>query len=300
MPGGVELDLVDPVAEAVVRAERAAGARSRAGPSSSGSPPSSRPSSRARARPGAAALALERLDERPVLREEVVALERRRLVLARAGPHAERHAAIIALPASRQARCDRFLSRVRPRAHRRSEGRDPHGCARLHRLRAALGVRAAAAQPELPRRHVVLFSSSASACSSAMLTAMAVFAKESEEEEHEAVATEFETGRERPSPRRPRPPAARPSRRAGGRGRRRRPARRCSPRAGCGELPHAVGRGLDRDHRPEPGRGQAEPRSRGRARHERHEPDALVQGLALEKQIQDVAAYVVASTSGSR
>src|SRR6476619_3340450 len=82
MPRRVELDLVDPLAEPVVRAharwilvrepsplERRAGQKGAE-------------RTRTRGRP-AGALTLERLGERPVLGEQVVAVERRRLVRRR-------------------------------------------------------------------------------------------------------------------------------------------------------------------------------------------------------------------------
>jgi hypothetical protein len=79
MPGGVELDLVDALTEAVVRAQdgrvlvREAAELERlaaAEPAERGAPLLRR----------AAALAPERLDERPVLGEQVVPCERGRLV----------------------------------------------------------------------------------------------------------------------------------------------------------------------------------------------------------------------------
>ena len=50
--------------------------------------------------------------------------------------------------------------------------------------------------------------------------------------------------------------------------------------AGCDELPHARGCGRDGERRAEPGRGEAGPRPRRRAGHERQGRDALVQGAA--------------------
>jgi hypothetical protein len=79
VPGGVELDLVDPLAEAVVRAEdRRVLVRE---PSQLERAPAAEPPEGGAALLGRRiALASKRLHERPVLREQVVPLERRRLV----------------------------------------------------------------------------------------------------------------------------------------------------------------------------------------------------------------------------
>ena len=68
--------------------------------------------------------------------------------------------------------------------------------------------------------------------------------------------------------------------------------------AGCVQLSHAQGGGGDGNRRAEPRRGEARRRARRRPGDERKRRDAVVQGAAHEKQIQDVAAYVVASTHG--
>ena len=79
MPRRMELDLVDPVAVPIVGAEHAAGTRSRAGPTRAARRRATRPNATTRP-PTAAALPAQPFDERGVLLEEVVVLERRRLV----------------------------------------------------------------------------------------------------------------------------------------------------------------------------------------------------------------------------
>ena len=79
MPRGVELDLVDPVAEAVVRAQARRILVREPSPLERLAGQERAERARARGRP-AGALTLERLGERPVLGEQVVAVERRRLV----------------------------------------------------------------------------------------------------------------------------------------------------------------------------------------------------------------------------
>jgi hypothetical protein len=79
MPRGVELDLVDPLAEPVVGAKRRRVLVREATELEwlAAAEPTERPARLHRPR---ATLPLERLDERPILGEEVVARERRRLV----------------------------------------------------------------------------------------------------------------------------------------------------------------------------------------------------------------------------
>ena len=96
--------------------------------------------------------------------------------------------------------------------------------------------------PNFPGRHVLLFSLVSVGLFVAMLTAMAVFAKEDEEEAHEAVTTEFETGQgETTAPTDTGGGETQPPTDTGGEtqpppaaeGDAEPPARRCSPRAGA-------------------------------------------------------------------
>jgi len=79
MPRRVELDLVDPVAESIVRAEARWVLVRQPSPLERRSGEERAELTRARGRP-ASALTLECFGERPVLGEQVVAFERRRLV----------------------------------------------------------------------------------------------------------------------------------------------------------------------------------------------------------------------------
>ena len=79
VPGGVELDLVDPLAEAVMRAEDRR-MLVREPPELERLAAAEPPERRALLVVGVPSFAPKRLDERPVLGEHVVALERRRLI----------------------------------------------------------------------------------------------------------------------------------------------------------------------------------------------------------------------------
>ena len=114
VPGGVELDLVDPVAEAVVGAQlRRVLVREPSPFERLAAEQLAEPAQRL-VRP-AGALARDRLDERPVLAVEVVALERRRLVPGARGDG--RHGVIVLraggvryLPCRRRSLQSRFAS----------------------------------------------------------------------------------------------------------------------------------------------------------------------------------------------
>ena len=152
--------------------------------------------------------------------------------------------------------------------------------------------------PNFPGRHVVLFSLVSAGLFVSMLTAMAVFAKEDEEQEHEAVATEFETGQgaTEPAPTdtgggETQPPAAGEGDAEAG--------EEVFASSGCGSC-HAlsaagstgtVGPNLD----------EAKPSHElvvERVTNGMSPMPAFKDSLS-DEQIQDVAAYVVASTSGS-
>jgi cytochrome c553 len=152
--------------------------------------------------------------------------------------------------------------------------------------------------PNFPGRHVVLFSLVSVGLFVAMLTAMAVFAKESEEEAHEAVATEFETGQGETEPAptdtaggetQP-PPAAEGDAAAG---------EAVFASSGCGSChtlsaagaTGTIGPNLDEA---EPNHDLVVERVTNGA-----SPMPSFKDSLSEEQIQDVAAYVVASTSGS-
>ena len=68
--------------------------------------------------------------------------------------------------------------------------------------------------------------------------------------------------------------------------------------AGCGGCHTLEAAGASGNGRPEPRRREARRGARDRAGDERHGRDALLQGPADEKQIQDVAAYVVRVHAG--
>ena len=151
--------------------------------------------------------------------------------------------------------------------------------------------------PDFPGRHVVLFSLVSVGLFVAMLTAMAVFAKESEEEEHEAVATEFETGQgaTEPTPtdtaggETQAPPAAEGDAAAG---------EEVFASSGCGSChtlsaagtTGTIGPNLDEA---KPSHELVVERVTNGA-----SPMPSFKDSLSEEQIQDVAAYVVASTSG--
>jgi mono/diheme cytochrome c family protein len=151
--------------------------------------------------------------------------------------------------------------------------------------------------PDFPGRRVGLFSLVSVGLFVAMLTAMAVFAKEPEEEAHEAVATEFETGQGATEPT--------PTDTAGGETA---PAPEAEGNAEAGEAVFASsGCGSCHTLSAAGATGTIGPNL------DEAQPDhALVvdrvtngagampsfQDSLSEEQIQDVAAYVVASTSG--
>jgi len=151
--------------------------------------------------------------------------------------------------------------------------------------------------PNFPGRHVLLFSLVSVGLFVSMLTAMAVFAKEGEEEEHAAVTSEFETGQgaTEPTPTdtaggETQPPAAEGDADAG---------KEVFASAGCGSChtlsaagsTGTIGPNLDDA---KPSHDLVVDRVTNGA-----SPMPSFKDSLSEEQIQDVAAYVVASTSGS-
>ena len=152
--------------------------------------------------------------------------------------------------------------------------------------------------PDFPGRHVLLFSLVSVGLFVAMLSAMVVFAREDEEETHEAVATEFETGQGATEPT--------PTDTAGGETEPPPPAEGDAEAgeavfssSGCGSChtlsaagaTGTIGPNLD----------EAMPAHELVVDRVTNGAGAMpsFQDSLSEEQIQDVAAYVVASTSGS-
>ena len=153
--------------------------------------------------------------------------------------------------------------------------------------------------PDFPGRRVGLFSLVSVGLFVAMLTAMAVFAKEGEEEDHAAITSEFETGQGATEPT--------PTDTAGG-GETQPPAaaegdadagEEVFASAGCGSChtlsaagaTGTIGPNLDDA---KPSHELVVQRVTNGA-----SPMPSFKDSLSEEQIQDVAAYVVASTSGS-
>ena len=144
--------------------------------------------------------------------------------------------------------------------------------------------------PDFPGRRLGLYLVVAVLLFVAMIAAVVVFAKESEAEEDTAEVTETQPPTETETETTPSETGCERGRRRGRRGRLR--------RGGLRRLPHARGRGLVGQRRPEPRRVEA-----------RCElvVDRVTNGAGAmpsfedqldEQQIADVAAYVVESTGG--
>jgi mono/diheme cytochrome c family protein len=152
--------------------------------------------------------------------------------------------------------------------------------------------------PDFPGRRVGLFSLVSVGLFVAMLTAMVVFAQESEEEAHEAVATEFETGQgaTEPTPtdtaggETEPPPAAEGNAEAG---------EAVFASSGCGSC-HTLSAADGATGTIGPNLDEAQPDHALVVDRVTNGAGAMpsFQDSLSEEQIQDVAAYVVASTSG--